>query len=504
MRRSQARLAFGIAFAVYCVAFFSLTLPPYEHHDGFVTLARVGCNAFNWFDYQSGRPLFAVAQCLASIALDGNLGRAIAMRALACLTMAACTGLFAGFLVRRGLPAFAAVVASSAIFALPGAVLLFLMLQSTLVAPTVVVSLLAGMFWAEQPSVRRGIFAMAAVFVMLLWYQPYAVLFFLPVLAALLTDLESPPARQIRLACGAAAIFAGASLAYYAFVPVLTHFAPPAGEMYNHAVEVVAPNPLRRMRWILGRQLEQMSLLWYPFASLFALQFVVFGALVAGSIVALAARMVRPVVATVSAVALIALTDLPAFLVRVPETLIIERVKWPVQAALLIPPMLLLAQSLRRPAIRFAAAALLIFVALVPVQTSMIEGRVVADLSEIEFMRQEILRQIALKKESRFIVVIGRHRNTDALTFGHQLTDELFTPTSFNALSLWGMTTSVFRALGLPPTSIRLVDWDTDCRDALKAQDEAKANNAIVVDFRRYPAVTLPASLQNEACAVPR
>jgi len=468
--------AFAIVLVAYLVAFLGIALSPFDHHDSFQTLARVGCLDLNWFDFQTGRPLFAFAQCFATWAGDG-IPITIVFRAVACGMLALTAGGFAAALT-PALGVIRAAAIALAMFALPGAVLTFMMLQSSLLAPTVPLAVGAGALLAWRLSGWTILAACTLMVIVLFWYQSNVVLFFVPIIAALfLRDHEEDNGKLVALA---GAVFIGPCLVAYLSQPLLASMGPVTSPFGGRAVAFSIAEFPGRLVWNLADEIGEVPKFWFSRDPIPG-RTIVFLVILGAAIVTRALRAQRPTLFAVTVIAALGLANLVA-LIAPPTVYQYERVRWPVQAAVLIPILIEGARLVKRPRLTVAISVALVAITIIPVQRFVIDGRLLFDGIELAYARKQVAMQIAEGRDASVVVSVAAGKPAGA---PHQ--DELFYPTS-NALgSLPGMIYLIYREQKLSMPKVVFLGPDVAEDEVKDKVAQAQAARQIVVDFRRMP-----------------
>ena len=513
-------VVFVATFVVYNLVFLHLALPTYEHHDSYVALGlRPHCSGFDWYGVWTGRPLHAFALCWATMLGDG-LALAEAFRIAACLSIAAAAGLFASLLSRHVPRSVAALFALTA-FSLPGAVLIMTMFQATFFAfclPLLLAIGVVSILVFRAPFSRGRLLLVSAAQLLALLcvlelYQPILPLIFLPILVMVFFDRQRLGKVQLAPVVHLTILFVLASVCYLISIKIIHAVVsfPPGLAVDSRNVDV-SLSPMRLIEavaWIWSTEIAQLSSFWFinhphlvrylqPLALLAIPLGIGLRALDAWRLAP--ASGPRPKIAAGAVLASVAIVllvgDYLAFVVSPTDRFLLgfERVKWSYQILLLVPIFYLTFRvvtwrrlNARARLLVGGVIAVFALVAIINVQDLMLRGRVLVGVSERLFVQSEIRRQLALGKSAQEIAAIWLTANP----YPHQLNDELFLLTSSAHISsLEGMLRLFANDLGLHPERVTVIR-DGSAYGVNALEEQARARNLILIDFRQFPGAAM-------------
>lgn len=221
-----------VAVLLAALAFSPLIFLRYDHHDSWaflyiVNAARVynfaiGCIETHEHSYLIGRPLYPAAIC-AMTAFGPVIDLLWVPKLQAFAALLGTGGILAAELRRTGVGLAVACLCVLSLLFLPGTQLMVAHMAANPIALGVLAATVAGYIWVRRlrrlsptRALRNTWIALAFTLLVLAMalYQIVAVMFFVPVLIALLFAPPSEPRASFRVAVGAVAIFAAAAFAY--------------------------------------------------------------------------------------------------------------------------------------------------------------------------------------------------------------------------------------------------------------------------------------------------
>jgi hypothetical protein len=362
----------------------------------------------------------------------------------------------------------------------------FVELLVTLVGVTAV-----ALFRSDQPRLLVGslfVLHVIGILIALETYQPMVALVFLPVLAAIFFDRElnwRPVAYILAAFVVAAVLYA----LLVRVIPDLVHVPPT--EMPGGFRDVHATPDIERfrsaMRWIVSTQMSGISHLWFvdwPRTAVFG--GIVFGIMSITGVAIRAATAPRRAATILSIIVLFGAVEYLAFLVAPQDRslLTFQRVKWPVEAAALVPALYLcwrMVEALPWSTIGrtvLAAGAL----GTMYVSHDLIKrGRIDVAASEERFALSQVRDQIAIGRNPSNMVAILLRKSP----YPNPVNDELFVLTGQNPASTIGMLLVFAIETHMPgPTFEFAYDNEPERIEALLAK--AKASNSLVLDYRKF------------------